>query len=358
MDVVLIGLLIISGLLIASFFALRGEDLSRYDRTPAPPLLHAPEPSAEHAETVRLLAQMQSERGPLKGKALLKAMRANMDAFGDDADLSDLTLQQTNVDGVPAEWVYGHDRIPGRRLLYIHGGAFALGSPRSHRRITTALARMNRCEVLAIDYRLMPEHRRLDCLTDCQSAYRWLLDHGPEGRSPVKQLFVAGDSAGGSLTLAVIAWARDEGLRAANAAVALSPSTDNTLSSPSMRHNLATDYMLAPMLGKIVRLPRALWLWMSVFAARTHPCDPRISPLHGDLSGLPPTLIHASEAEMLLDDARRYVNKATDAGSPVNLETWHHVVHVWHIFEGHLPEANEAFDHITRFLELNAPVVE
>jgi acetyl esterase/lipase len=206
--------------------------------------------------------------------------------------------------------------------------------------------------VLAVDYRLVPENRRIDCLTDCQTAYRWILENGPDGPGPLDVLFVSGDSAGGNLTLAVIAWARDVGLRAADGAIALSPATDAAFASPSLISNIATDHMLGPMFGRITKLPKSVVAWFGWLSNRMHPCDPRISPLRGNLADLPPTLVHASEAEMLLDDARRYVNKATAAGSEATLETWHHMLHVWHIFEPSLPEAQEAFDHIHRFMQL------
>jgi len=110
--------------------------------------------------------------------------------------------------------------------------------------------------------------------------------------------------------------------------------------------------MLGPMFGRITKLPKSMVAWFGWLSNRMHPCDPRISPLRGDLANLPPTLVHASEAEMLLDDARRYVNKATAAGSEATLETWHHMLHVWHIFEPSMPEAQEAFEHIHRFMQL------
>ncbi|MFV2090614.1 MAG: alpha/beta hydrolase, partial [Pseudomonadales bacterium] len=244
---------------------------------------------------------------------------------------------------------------PDRRLLYLHGGAFTMGSPRSHRAITSKFSRLAGASVLAVDYRLIPENARLDCLTDCQNAYRWILDNGPNGAHVVDKLFVAGDSAGGNLALAVIAWARDAGLPSAHAAIALSPVTDATLASPSLIANIATDHMLGPILGRIARMPKWLLVWFIWISNKAHPCDPRLSPLRGDLSHLPPTLIHASEAEMLLDDARRYVNKATEAGSEASLETWHHMLHVWHIFEQKLPEAREAFEHIGVFIDRVAP---
>ncbi len=163
-------------------------------------------------------------------------------------------------------------------------------------------------------------------------------------------MFVAGDSAGGNLTLSLIAWVRDAGLRAPNAAVALSPLTDATLASPSLRGNIPTDPMLGPAVRLPGQIPRTVTLWIGLLQARINPRDPVVSPVHGSLAGLPPVLVQASEAEMLRDDARRYVNRAAAAGSPVRLQTWNHMVHVWQIFHPELPEGREAFEEIRRFL--------
>lgn len=348
------GLMLIAAIVVLLWaitrFYLKGEDLSRYDRVIAPPVGGEREPSAEHHEAIELIQGLTGEGAPRSNR--LQAMREAMDAMGDNVDLDGVTITPVDAGGVPSEWVVAEGADPDRRLLYLHGGGFTLGSPKSHRAITAKFSRMAGLSVLALDYRLVPENRRLDCLTDCQLGYRWILDNGPQGQGVTKTLFVAGDSAGGNLTLAVIAWARDEGLRPAEGAVALSPTTDATFGSPSMVTNLTTDHMLGPALGRIARLPRWLLSWFTLLTSRVHPCDPRISPVHGDLASLPPTLVHASEAEMLLDDARRYVNKATEAGSEATLETWHHMLHVWHAFEQQLPEAQEAFEHIGRFLEL------
>lgn len=356
MDLLLIGAGALASLWAFTHFYLRGPDHSAFDIAPGSVTRPAPPPPSDaHHEVVRMLGEMQSGRDGKSMKERLPMMRESMEAMGKDVDTSGFTITPVDAGGVPAEWVCAPNSDPNRRLLYIHGGAFMLGSPISHRAITTRYAAMDGCSVLAIDYRLMPENRRLDCLTDCQAAYRWILDNGPQGAAKLETLFISGDSAGGNLTLCLLPWARDNNLRPADAAVALSPATDNTLSSPSLLENLATDAMLGPTFGAMARLPRYVWLWLSIFTARTLPCDPRISPLHGKLHNLPPTLVHASEAEMLLDDARRYVNKSTAAGSEATLETWHHVVHVWHIFGGMLPEADEAFEHIMRFLSLTAP---
>lgn len=229
-----------------------------------------------------------------------------------------------------------------------------MGSPKSHRRLTAMFSELANAAVLAIDYRLMPEHPRIAGIEDCRRAYRWLLDHGPQGPSRPCAVFVAGDSAGGNLTLSLLAWLRDEGLRAPNAAVALSPATDGTLGSPSLKTNLPSDPMLGPLFKPLTRVPRSVLLWTTWLMTRRRPCDPVISPIHGDLAHLPPLLVQASEAEMLFDDSRRYVNKAKAAGSPVTLQTWQQMVHVWQIFYPELPEGRAALDEIGKFLHAHS----
>ena len=257
--------------------------------------------------------------------------------------------------GVRGEWVLAPGADSTRRTLYIHGGAFIVGSPKSHRTLTSRFSALTGGAVLAIDYRLMPEHSRMAGIEDCRTAYRWMLENGPNGREPARAVFVAGDSAGGNLTLSLIAWVRDQGLRPADAAVALSPLTDSTMASPSLKANLHTDAMLGPLFGKMTRVPRSLLLWIGWMQTRINPRDPVISPVYGDLSNLPPVLVQASEAEMLLDDSRRYVNRAQAAGSPVRLQTWSHVVHAWQIFNPELTEARDALEEIRKFLAAASP---
>lgn len=259
-------------------------------------------------------------------------------------------LKEVDVDGVHAEWVLAPESDPRRRLLYLHGGAFFVGSPRSHRPLTAELAKRTGLSVLTIDYRLMPEHRRRDGIEDCQKAYRWILENGPDGQGAPGQVFIAGDSAGGNLTLMMTAWVRDQPIRNPDGAVALSPATDSTFVSPSFVTNLETDPMLGPGLGRLAKVPKPLMYVATRLASRMSPRNPLISPMFGDLSNLPPTLVHASESEMLFDDARRYVYEARRQGSPVQLQTWPEMVHVWQIFYHLLPEAREALDRIAEFI--------
>ena len=279
----------------------------------------------------------------------LRVLRDYIDNFSANR-VFDARFVPVDAAGVKAEWVLAPGADPRRRTLYIHGGAWIMGSPRSHRAITTRFSAITGGAVLAIDYRLMPEHSRMAGIADCRNSYRWMLDNGPEGTAAASAVYVAGDSAGGNLTLSLIAWVRDQGLRAPDAAVALSPATDGTLGSPSLRNNIPTDAMLGPLFGPLSWVPRSAMLWFNWLRARIRPDNPVVSPIFGDLSGLPPLLIHASDVEMLLDDSVRYANKARAAGSPVTLQTWNHMVHVWHIFDPDLTEARQAFDEIRKFL--------
>ena len=348
--------LIVIAFILGTRVFLQGQDLSVFDRS-IESSMGSGEPSEQHYNSIDSIAGLLEAGNENKDrKTQLLESRVAMDEWGSEADMSGIRLEDVEVNGVPAEWVLAEGADPDRRLLYIHGGAFMMGSPRSHRAITTTLSRITNASVLAIDYRLTPENKRLACIEDCQAAYKWVLENGPDRQASTPDaFFIAGDSAGGNLTLATIAWARDMGLPAVNAAVALSPLTDSTFSSPSMRSNLATDHMLGPSLGSITKMPRTIRAWLGLMLGRVRPNDPRVSPIFADLSGLPPTLVQASEAEVLLDDARRWVNKAQDAGTDATLQTWPHVLHVWHIFGDEMPEAKEAFENIGLFLGMHDP---
>ena len=276
-------------------------------------------------------------------------MREYMENISEGMEF-DATITPVSAGGVEAEWVVAPGASSHRRVLYIHGGAFVMGSPKSHRNITSRFSAVANAAVLAIDYRLMPENSRMAGIEDCRSAYRWLLQNGPDCQGAAQSLFIAGDSAGGNLTLSLIAWLRDQPLRSPDAAVALSPITDSTFGGPSLRKNLETDAMLGPMFSKVVKVPRPILWWVSLMQNRIRPSNPLVSPVYGHLGGLPPTLLQASEHEVLLDDARRYVNRAVVAGSPAQLQTWAHVPHVWQMFYPQLTEAREAWDEIGAFI--------
>ncbi len=339
-------LFIVAWLLAASAFT--GKDHSEYDLPRPLATGTRTRESIKHMTAAQAIAEGLANPPPAKGQALLRMMRQYLDERGESARIRSKVLP-VNAAGVKAEWVVAPNAEPSRRLLYIHGGGYVAGSPRSHRPIASRFSEISRSVVLSIDYRLMPEHSRMAGIDDCRTAYKWILDHGPGGKLAADTLVVAGDSSGGNLALATAAWARDTGLRPADAVVALCPQTDATLSSPSLTKNAETDVMQGKSFGPVVRAPKVFSLWFTFLTHRMNPSSPLMSPLMGDLSNLPPTLLQASEAEMFLDDSVRYANKANSQGSHAVVQTWPFVMHVWHAFE--VPEADEAFEKIKEFLE-------
>ncbi len=311
-------------------------------------------PGPEHAAVVEMVKDIAGQVSHAVARHHMQAARATMDSMSAGRDYVSQFLP-VDAGGVPAEWVIAPGADNSRRVLYIHGGGFIMGSPKSHRTMTSKFSEISGCAVLAIDYRLLPEHKLMDCVADCRISYQWLLENGPDGPGAPRQLFFAGDSAGGNLALSLVAWVRDKGLRAPDAVVALSPLTDSTFSGNSIRNNEATDFMLAPLMRVLNRLPQFAKSWSVLWTYRVRPANPILSPLFGDLSGLPPILVQASEAEMLLDDARRYAYKASASGSPVKLQTWTDMVHIWQIFEPELPQATEAWTEIGRFIQAHTP---
>lgn len=325
---------------------LRGAPLHKWDNH-IPTTFDTAEPSKEMHGVNAYLAEQFTVGETLEAKR----ERFNQSGLGRDfgVEFAEDTASFNGV-SVPGEWTLADGTDPSRRLLYLHGGAFTVGSPVSHRPITSNLAKRTGCAVFAPDYRLMPEHPRTASILDSQASYHWVLENGPEGASSADKIAVAGDSAGGNLTLALSNWTRDTGARQPDAVVGISPATDGAATGPSVRSNIDTDLMLKPLVGPMLKVPHDVLLLAMWRRLGMPPSHTAISPVHDKLHGLPPTLIHVSTAEILYDDAKRYTNKAQAAGSPVTLQSWSHLCHVWHIFDEMLPEAHHALDEIADFL--------
>jgi len=349
--VLLIVVLVIWGL---GLWFRRSEDLTVFDGPLDAAVAESFElpdgPSAEHRHAVGELRLVGSKVEGLSRREMLQFVRDYMEDVPRGKTF-DCEFVPVDANGVPAEWVLAPGVDPSRRVLYIHGGAFIAGSPGSHRTLTTQFSVVANAAVLAIDYRLMPENKREEGINDCKSAYRWILENGPGVKGPPSRFYMGGDSAGGNLSLVMSSWVRDQKLRAPDAVVALSPVTDCTYSAPSIKKNLPTDVMLGPLFGKLLKIPKPVLTWVFILENRLLPNNAVVSPVLGDLSGLPPTLVQVSEAEMLLGDARRYVAKAHAAGSPVRLQSWPGLLHVWQIFHPEVPEARDAWVQIDRFLQ-------
>jgi monoterpene epsilon-lactone hydrolase len=352
---VLVGLVL--GLLVYIFTR---DSLSKYDLpqgqrfSPA----DATAVAASAAAVVALNKRLRGASGPLEKlpwSQRIHSMRETMDTFFAGAETTSV-VTPVDAAGVPSEWVVAPGADSSRRFLYIHGGAFMAGSPKGYRVLTDKLSALTNSAVLAIDYRLMPENKRLDCVEDCRTSYDWMLENGPRGpdaetlESP-SCVFVAGDSAGGNLTLVLLAWIRDNQRRVPNAALALSPVTDARFVSPSIRGNLDSDVILRPLAKRLAWLPGFMIGLAGRFMAGHRASDPVVSPLLGDLGGLPPILVLASDCEILRDDGRRYVNKAVEAGTDATLMLWDNVPHVWPIFYPDLPEAGEALEQVDMFFK-------
>jgi acetyl esterase/lipase len=307
-------------------------------------------PSTGHRGVVAAFEAKQPEIAGLSPGGMIRYVRDLMEAFPEGKSF-ECRFVPIDDEGIRGEWVVAPGADPSRRVLYLHGGAFFAGSPNSHRTITQRFSELAGAAVFAVDYRLKPEHRRKDSIADCRSAYTWLLENGPDGPAPAARIFLGGDSAGGNLALMLSAWSRDRGLRKPDAVVAFSPLTDCTFRAPSIHQNAETDTFVRPLFGSLLGVPRMLIPWIVLSMDRMRPANPDLSPVHGDLSDLPPTLVQASESEMLFDDARRYVNKARDAGSPAFLQTWPGLLHVWQLFNPEVPEAGAAFKRVGEFLE-------
>lgn len=342
--------LIIAGLIIVVIAWLllvnRIPDHSRYDQ-PEPELIATPQDISDgHQKVLDKLAAYHSQ--PRTND--ISVGRQRFAGLFPSPEADDIQIKPVDLEGLTAEWLMPDDPTPGLRLLYLHGGAFMVGNPETHRFVTTTLARLTGATVLAVNYRKAPEHKIIACHEDAQKAYRHILNHGPAEPGEPEHLFVAGDSAGGALTLSTIAWARDSGLRAADGAIGFAPATDASLTGPTWQRNLKTDHFLGPGFGRVLKIPS--WLRIALgkaqYGRRTN--DPLISPLFNDLSNLPPILIQVSTAEMLYGDGVRYANKATAAGSSVTVQAWPELVHVFQLFE-ELPEAHDALEKVATFIK-------
>ena len=249
---------------------------------------------------------------------------------------ADIALEELTLGGVAAERLSAPGTKDSAAFLYIHGGGFVAGSPRTHRPLTWRLAKDIGIPVYAIDYRLAPEHPYPAGLDDCVAAYRGLLEKGV----PAKSILVGGDSAGGNLTLALALRLKAEGLHLPVALICLSPATDMTASGESYSTNAEADSLFVPEIFHSLK---------PAYFPDLDERDPFVSPLYGDVSGFPPTLFQVGEKEMLRDDSTRMAAALTAAGVETAIEVWPKVWHVWQLNADMLPEAREAIAHIVRF---------
>jgi monoterpene epsilon-lactone hydrolase len=247
-------------------------------------------------------------------------------------------VSRLELGGVRAVRVARSESLDDRHILYLHGGGYVSGKPALYRDFVWRIAAATRAGVFIIDYRLAPEHPFPAALDDAVAAYRALTAGGGDPR----RMAVMGESSGGGLALALLLRLRDEGVTLPAAAVVLSPWTDLALTGRSMQQNAKADPMI-----RSDEAPRLA----SSYLAGADPRTPYASPLYGDPTGLPPTLIHVGSDEVLLDDSVRMAERMRAAGCRVELEIWPRMPHAWHVWARMMPEARTAIERIGAFVQ-------
>jgi acetyl esterase/lipase len=272
----------------------------------------------------------------------IMTLRAIMEGAPEARVPAQTKIEAMTLGGVPTERLAAPGSHDDRAILYIHGGGFVGGSPRTHRTLTAPLSGKSQVPVYAIDYRLAPEHPFPAGLEDCVTAYRALLALG----LPSSCIAVGGDSAGGNLTLALAHKLKALSLPLPSSLFCISPVTDFTAETDSRRANPRKDAMFVPAMFDTV---------IDRYCPNCDPSDPLISPLKGDVSGFPPTLIQCSADEMLRDDGILMAAKLKAAAIQVELEVWPKVFHAWPVVADWIPESRKATDNIVAFVTRHLP---
>jgi len=292
--------------------------------------------SAQLQELLEMFAERAAARAETPPS--LEEQRMGMNMLGKRFEnLDDITTEGVDADGVSAEWVAASEAGSGA-ILYLHGGGYVTGSVISHRGMAASLSRTSGCRVLTVDYRLAPEHKHPAQVEDAHTAYRWALNNGVDASS----LVVAGDSAGGGLTVATLLAVRDAGDPMAAAGVCISPWVDLEGIGDSMTTKAGQDPTVSY---------QGLMDMAAHFLGDGNRRDPLAAPLHADLSGLPPLLLIVGTSEVLLDDAVRLHENAESAGVDSTLEIWEDMIHIWPWFAPFLPEGQQAMEQMGDFIK-------
>jgi acetyl esterase/lipase len=289
----------------------------------------------ELEQVIALLSsrEVDDSQGTIEG--MRKSLEGMTSGFSFDGAA---TFRSVGANGVTAEWVAAEGSDDDRTVLYLHGGGYVVGSIRTHRVLMADLSRASGSRVLGLDYRLAPEHPFPAAVDDTLAAYQWLLD---EGQEPAK-VAVAGDSAGGGLTVAALVQMRYLGLPMPGAAVCISPWVDMEGTGASMETRADAD----PMVKK-----EGLEFMAGTYLGGRDPRAPLAAPMYADLGGLPPMLIQVGDSEVLLDDSTRLSENARNAGVEVQLDVWDDMIHVWHLFAPMLPEGRQALSQAGDFIK-------
>lgn len=245
-------------------------------------------------------------------------------------------VEQVSFGGITSEWIESPISKAGA-ILYLHGGAYALGYYQSHRALVARLVTATNTPALAVNYRLAPENPFPAALEDALNAYQWLLSKG----IPPTRICLAGDSAGGGLAIAALVALRDQGIPLPAGAFCFSPWLDLTMSGETITSKSKLD--------PILNTP-ALEKFAEYYAGSHNTIEPLISPVFADLRGLPPIQLHSGSNEILLDDSVRFCEKAIRSGVDCRIQVWDDMFHVFQMFS-FLPETAESLGLVSIFVK-------
>lgn len=252
-----------------------------------------------------------------------------------------ISIEQQSLGQFNAEWIVSSKNeahTNNKVVLYLHGGGYLACSPVTHRNLTTRLSRYAQSRIFAVNYRKAPEYPYPYALNDAIHAYEFLLN---QGIAP-DDIVIAGDSAGGNLTLVTLLEIRDRNLPLPAGGVCMSPWTDLDCKGDSIQFNKSKDPMI----------PSRRVTTAGKLHANGMPLnDPRLSPLYADLDGLPPLLIHVGDSEVLLSDSTRFASKAKSSGVAVELKVWRDAPHVFQLFAGLVPQSTQALREVGHFIQ-------
>lgn len=254
--------------------------------------------------------------------------------------------EQTVAGMRAAQWVPKRLRQPQKIVLYLHGGGYSCGSIDSHASLMARFAKETGIVYLGIDYRLAPENPFLAALDDALAAYDWLLQ---EGGYAAHDVVVMGDSAGGGLAWALLLRLKALGRDFPLCAVTLSPWADLAMTGKSAVKRGQRDPLLDPVEAR---------KWAQWYAGDTSLKHPLVSPLYGDLSGLPPVLLHVGTEEILHSDSLRLAATAQAQGTDATLWVGEGMPHVWHFMWHYLPQSRQAITQVSDFIHHQISVAQ
>ena len=252
------------------------------------------------------------------------------------SELKHMQIEAVETDTVRGRWFVPRDAPGEYVVLYLHGGGYAF-SVRAHDNLIAFVTLAAQARTFALDYRLTPEHPFPAQLEDAQAAYQWILSNGIASN----RIVIAGDSAGGNLTLVLLLALRDVQQPLPALAVCLCPWTDMDSSYKSLKENEPSDWI-----EKRMAVRWARWLCQG-----TDFKNPLVSPVHGDFSGLPPIYIQAGDAEILIDMIREFASKAQEQGAQITLEEWKQMNHVFQAYGTFTPQSKEALQRIGEVIQ-------